>query len=291
MELPDGPSRRLTFDGGAFPAWTGDGQFILYVRDDGVYRVRTDASSPAEHVLRADGIGWIQPAPDDRIAFEVHNGDDLDVGVASLTGEDTVRLLVTGPANEEDPAVSPDGRRLAYESDESGRRQVYVMPFGQPGRGRQISVAGGNNPLWSSTGEELFFTNDDNVFESVRVRSDPGFEIVRRDTLFSRGRLTGRFPGPGASGRDGLSLLVGYGTLLNRASLGQTIGADVATSKLMRPVIVNGFRRLYNLRPDHGEIPDQVDRSRQHPEGVGPPRDPPRRQCLTSAWARNHSRD
>ena len=64
--------------------------------------------------------------------------------------------------NERYPAVSPDGRWIAYASDESGRFEVYVRPFPGPGGKWQVSNAGGTLPIWSHNGRELFFQNPDN---------------------------------------------------------------------------------------------------------------------------------
>jgi len=199
-QLPAGPRTRLTYEGSDFPAWTLDGQFVLFTRADGVYRVRADGSAPPERVLRATGIGWLQPTPGGGIVFERVNGHSHDVGTASLRPGDDVRMLVQGAADEEDPAVSPDGRWLAYESNETGQPEVYVMPFGRPGRGRRISVAGGNNPLWSRAGDRLFFVNNRGGFEALRFRAAADFEVIERTTLFESRPYTGRFhPGPGDS--------------------------------------------------------------------------------------------
>ena len=61
------------------------------------------------------------------------------------------------PANEWDANLSPDGRWLAYSSDESGREEVYVQPYPGPGGREQISVDGGSEPAWSKSGKELFY--------------------------------------------------------------------------------------------------------------------------------------
>jgi hypothetical protein len=71
-------------------------------------------------------------------------------------------LFLRTPSNEAAPAVSPDGRWIAYASDESGRYEVYVRPFPGPGGKWQVSNAGGNLPIWSHKGRELFFQNRDN---------------------------------------------------------------------------------------------------------------------------------
>ena len=71
-------------------------------------------------------------------------------------------LFLRTPSNETLPAVSPDGRWIAYKSDESGTFEVYVRPFPGPGGKWQISNAGGQLPIWSRNGRELFFENLDN---------------------------------------------------------------------------------------------------------------------------------
>ena len=71
-------------------------------------------------------------------------------------------LFLRTPFGELFPAVSPDGRWIAYESDDSGRVEVYVRPFPGPGGKWQISNAGGQLPIWSRNGRELFFESLDN---------------------------------------------------------------------------------------------------------------------------------
>src|SRR6202030_1842180 len=61
------------------------------------------------------------------------------------------------PFNETAPRFSPDGRWLAYSSDESGRREIYVQPYPGPGGKRQISTEGGTEPVWNPDGRELFY--------------------------------------------------------------------------------------------------------------------------------------
>ena len=94
--------------------------------------------------------------------------------------------LLRTPADEVAPALSPDGRWLAYVSNESGRAEVYVRSFpGMTGR-RQISVDGGTEPAWSPRGEELFYRNGPAML-AAELRAAPGsdLEVVRRRTLFT----------------------------------------------------------------------------------------------------------
>ena len=76
-------------------------------------------------------------------------------------------------------AVSPDGRWMAYTSDESRKNEVYVRPFPEVNNGRwQISKDGGDSPLWSPDGCELFYRSGDAVM-AVSVKTEPGFNVVR----------------------------------------------------------------------------------------------------------------
>ena len=78
----------------------------------------------------------------------------------TLAPERTLRPLIQTPFDEYFPAVSPDGHWLAYVSNESGRRQVYVQPFPALDRKWQISTDGGRWPVWARDGRELFYEKD-----------------------------------------------------------------------------------------------------------------------------------
>ena len=79
---------------------------------------------------------------------------------------------------------SPDGRWLAYTSDESGRPEVYVQPFPGHGGKWQISTAGGGQPVWNRNGKELFYASADNKLMAVDVKADSGFEAGTPRALF-----------------------------------------------------------------------------------------------------------
>src|SRR4029077_11465276 len=83
-----------------------------------------------------------------------------DVWTMSMDGNHQTRPLVQTKFNEGQPRFSPDGRWLAYLSDETGRNEVYVQPF--PGSGHRVrtSTAGGEEPIWSRDGRELFYFKD-----------------------------------------------------------------------------------------------------------------------------------
>jgi Tol biopolymer transport system component len=89
------------------------------------------------------------------------------------------------------PAFSPDGKWVAYNSDESGRNEIYVAPFPGPGGKRQISSAGGVHPRWRGDGKELFYLAANNRLMAAEVDSAAAsFEVGAMRDLFEA-RLTG----------------------------------------------------------------------------------------------------
>ncbi len=94
-------------------------------------------------------------------------GDVLQV---ELAGGHAVTPLVQTAARERSGAVSPDGRWLAYEANDSGASEIYVRPYPDVARGRwQVSTGGGEDPLWSPDGRELFYVSPTNALMRVGV--------------------------------------------------------------------------------------------------------------------------
>lgn len=89
-------------------------------------------------------------------------------------------------ANERFPSLTPDGKWMAYVADESGRREVFVRSFPDPGARYRVSIDGGGEPVWSPDGRQLFFRQRDQMF-SVSVSYQPVFSVGRPEALF-RGR-------------------------------------------------------------------------------------------------------
>ena len=98
-----------------------------------------------------------------------------------MGGEPTPFL--NSPFNEVAPVLSPDGRFMAYFSDESGRDEVYVRTFPDGEGKRIISRAGGREPMWSGDGRELFYRNGNNMM-AVAVDADPAFSAETPRALF-----------------------------------------------------------------------------------------------------------
>jgi dipeptidyl aminopeptidase/acylaminoacyl peptidase len=105
--------------------------------------------------------------------------------VASVTPpERAVRVLLDGEFAQSEPHLSPDGRWLAYQSDESGRLEVYVRPFPALTSGRwQVSAGGGSSPRWNPDGRELLFL-DGTGLAAMPIRTDPAFAVTAARRLF-----------------------------------------------------------------------------------------------------------
>jgi eukaryotic-like serine/threonine-protein kinase len=85
---------------------------------------------------------------------------------------DGARAFLQTPFNEMQPRISPDGRWIAYTSDETGSWEVYVQSFPSPGAKRAVSLNGGTEPLWTKGGEELVYLRPDGTLVAVRMSAD-----------------------------------------------------------------------------------------------------------------------
>ena len=166
-ELARGTLSRLTTDPAADenPLWTPNGQRVVFTttRDgsQGIFWRPADGPGAAEQLLTIDGASSYSPAQwvDDRtlLVWVFLRATGADIGVLSLDGEPSWQPLLATDAQEFTPTVSPDGRWIAYSSNETGAREVYVQRFPELGDKRQISVGGGQDPVWSPDGRELFY--------------------------------------------------------------------------------------------------------------------------------------
>ena len=102
----------------------------------------------------------------------------------SMEGDREIAELLNDRHWEAEPQISPDGRYVAYQSDESGKGQIYVRTFPDVAKGRwQVSSDGGGSPLWSPDGRELFYLNGDATM-SVDVETEPTFKHGNSKILF-----------------------------------------------------------------------------------------------------------
>jgi serine/threonine-protein kinase len=178
LDLARGSRTRLTTGGGAdfAPIWTRDGGSVVFTSERPVFDIYqrvADASSPAQIVSRS---------PNDKFPSDaIPGGDELALVQSLQTGSAIHRrgqdstaspvLVLSGVANFQQPRFSPDGRWMAYVSDESGRFEVYVVPYPDVAARRlQVSTDGGLDPAWTKLGTEIVFRGGPSI---MAVSFDP----------------------------------------------------------------------------------------------------------------------
>jgi eukaryotic-like serine/threonine-protein kinase len=144
------------------PVWSPDGQRVCYDSGAEVFCQAADGSGGPGASFKVDGLTDTRAFSRDgtRMVLETQGPTTgNDISIATLGPPVETRPLLNSTYAETAPAISPDGRWLAYVSDESGRPDVYVRPFPDVERGRwPISTGGGSEPRWARNGRELFFT-------------------------------------------------------------------------------------------------------------------------------------
>jgi Tol biopolymer transport system component len=166
---------RLTFDRtGIRPTWTPDGRRIVYERrgtlSEDLAWIPADGSAPAESLLVApddQATGDFTPDGRTMVIREQPTGGKRRVSVVTLDSARVPHALISSGFENFSPSLSPDGKWVAYVSDESGRNEVYVRPFPGPGGRWQVSKDGGNEPRWSHTGREIFFRAGQGVMSAA----------------------------------------------------------------------------------------------------------------------------
>ncbi len=192
--LPDGPVSKLTFEGtvNLRPTWSPDGSEIIWMSDRtgimSVWRKRADGSQEGTQLLVQDRPVWEAFWSRDG-EWLIFRTDDLapgngDILARRTSGDTSVVELVATAFEETSPALSPDGRWLAYASEESGTKQIYVRPFPDASQARwQVSVNGGWEPVWSNDGTELFFRDAEGM-KVASVATAPTFSVEAVRPLF-----------------------------------------------------------------------------------------------------------
>jgi serine/threonine-protein kinase len=164
-DLSRGTLARLTSEArNARAIWTPDGKRITYGSaangNENIFVRPADGSGPAERLTTSPNLqypaAW-SPADRALVFVETHTETGNDIMVLP-PGDHQPRPLVATRFADAYPDFSPDGRWLAYASDESGRTEVYVQPYPGPGPRQQVSATGGTAPAWSHDGRELFYT-------------------------------------------------------------------------------------------------------------------------------------
>jgi Tol biopolymer transport system component len=175
------------------PVWSLDGSEIVFgtasIGEGALYRKTVDGGEPAELLLRAASHWGVVPwsfGPDGVLAYNTYQPDtEADIHFYSPEQGAELSTTLNGPHNEQQPAFSPDGRWLAYQSDESGAYEIYVSEYPGGGHKKRVSTGGGAGPVWSLDGSELFFQSEDGrrLF-AVDIATASGLGISGQRLLF-----------------------------------------------------------------------------------------------------------
>ena len=195
---------RFTFEGrtNQSPGWTPDGKHIAF---------RSNTQGPSNLFWQlADGSGGLERlTTSDRVQnltswsgdgqllafFEPGVATQRDIWVLRMNDRKVQSFLQT-PFNEGGASFSPDGKWLAYVSNESGRPEIYVQPYPGPGGKWQISTESGTEPLWNRNGRELLYRSG-NKMMAVQVETQPSFSASKPTMLFEREYAASQFPATG----------------------------------------------------------------------------------------------
>ena len=191
---------RLTFDPGAetYPLWTSDGGRVVFTSErEGVRNLFWQAANGSGAVERlTESPNQQTPtavSPDGRrlIFTELSPKTAYDVMQVELDETRRVTPLVQSSFVERNGVVSPDGRWLAYESNQSGPFEIYVRPFPDVNGGQWlVSTLGGTRPLWAPSGEELFYASPTGALMRVGVERSPSWTVTTPETVIKEGYST-----------------------------------------------------------------------------------------------------
>jgi serine/threonine-protein kinase len=184
---------RLTSEGAANdrPEWTADSKRVLYHTDRGkrsaIWWRPADLSAEASPLIDSPKFDVFEAviSPDARnIAYQLDT-TGADLYYRGVSGDTTVHAVSNADRAIETMArLSPDGRWIAFTTDESGRQEVVVQAFPGPGGRVQVSARGGSEPVWAPDGKRLFYRGDGHLM-AARLNTTQGFSVAARDTLFA----------------------------------------------------------------------------------------------------------
>ena len=193
--LPDGAQSRFTLEGEVNfrPRWSPDGDSILFVSERGgtpnnLISKGLRGGQP-QVLLDLDRSIWEGAwSPDGQyLVYRLGTPPTRDLFVKHIHADSVGRTIsASDEAEEVMPALSPDGRWLAYQSSETGRYEIYVRPFPNIDDAKfPVSTDGGMEPRWNPRGGELFFKSLDEELISAQVGTEDGFQVLSRESLFS----------------------------------------------------------------------------------------------------------
>jgi eukaryotic-like serine/threonine-protein kinase len=182
LDLGLGLHTRVTFNRSALAHWSPEGTQLYYSKADGIYRKAADGSGEEQLLVKGRRTDYVRSVSPDGRFLLFGLGDLMKL---PLTGERNAAPYLRTKYTENEAAFSPDGRWVAYDSDESGRSEIYVQGFPESRGKWPVSAEGGVNPEWRSDGKELYWRGPGNTVMAVSVELQPaGVRPGRAQPLF-----------------------------------------------------------------------------------------------------------
>ena len=221
VDLVRSTKTRISFgpDAAANPVWWPDGKSIVFTFGGGgaanaIYRKHADGTGSQETLLTIPDtllVPFSVSADGRYVVFmrlDSNSKTNWDIWSVPTFGDRKPFPVVSTPFLDASPMLSPDGRWVAYNNNESGRMEVYIQPFPSgPGRW-QVSTAGGSRPHWRKDGKELYFRTQDDQIMAVDVSSSgDSLQLGTPHSLFKVPMVSGS-SGPYASSNDGQKFVV-----------------------------------------------------------------------------------
>jgi Tol biopolymer transport system component len=239
-----GMATPLVGESGVFgPEWVPGGQELVYTRQAGGLSIRrADGSDAPRDLIRRSGAAGASVSSDGAfVAFYVLDPESQrDLWAVAKDEPDEPFALLRTPANELNPRLSPDGKLVAYQSDASGRWEVYLQPFPR-GEGRwQVSAGGGEHPMWNPKGGELFYVSGE-ALVAVKVAAGAEVRVGPEQPLFAGEAVGTRLTAPAIVERsygvapDGRRFVVVRGRGMGTSAVVLTDGAWTRASVFSRP--------------------------------------------------------
>jgi dipeptidyl aminopeptidase/acylaminoacyl peptidase len=203
-DLARGVMSRLTFDDAEHinPVWSPDGQRVMYAANrhgpyqpyiqqaSGVGAIDSLAAPPRVNLGATD---WSRDGH--TVAYRAFADARWDVWLGPAEGGKPPTPFLNSPSSETFARFSPDGRWLAYQTDESGRNEIYVRPVSGAQGKWQISINGGSSPEWRGDGKEIFFLGADQSIMAAPIESAETFRPGTPKALFRASLIEGRLGG------------------------------------------------------------------------------------------------
>jgi serine/threonine-protein kinase len=240
----DFAARRLTPltsgpDGEVLPTWTPDGRRIVFrsegARGGGIFSRAADGPANEERLTTTPNDQYPNSISPDGRYLAVQDSSPTtsgDIVRVNLHGDHHAEPLLQTKFREANAEISPDGHWMAYQSDESGRIEIYVRPFPEPGNTRfPVSNGGGIKPMWARDGRELYYLNGSSIM-AVPVQTSPSFVAGTPVRLFGGGYFSAILGRTCDVARDGRFLMIRNPPL------------DPATTPASMIVVQNWFEEL-----------------------------------------------